>query len=190
MKYPVRAKLLAMKKFSTILFGFFVIAILAGIISCNNDDDDDDGNLTTRELLIGTWSVSDFDLNIRVGNRTLIDYLVEVEGFSPDDAAAQVEFLEAILATELTGTITFRSDNTYVSNFGEGSTSGTWSLSGDEKTLTLTEEGTDNIVMAIISITSTTFRATISESSAEDLDDDPLTPDVIISLEILLTLTK
>ena len=55
-----------MKKFSNIVFGLFVIAVLAGINSCSNDDDDN-GNLTTKELLIGTWTVSDFELNIKVG---------------------------------------------------------------------------------------------------------------------------
>lgn len=179
-----------MKKFSNILFGLMVITFLAGFTGCSKDDDGDDGNLTTKELLIGTWSVANFDLNITVGSQSLIDYLIEVEGISPSEAAAQVEFLEALLEPEVTGTITFRSDNTYVSNFGGGSTSGTWRLSTDERTLTLIEEGTENIVITINSISATTFKGIISESSVEDLDDDPETPDVLISLEIILTLIK
>lgn len=178
-----------MKKFSNILFGLFIITFLAGIASCNKDDDGDDSNLTTKELLIGTWSVDNFDLNIKVGAQSLIDYLVEVEGISPSEASAQVEIFESFIEAEVTGTITFKSDNTYVSNFGDGSTSGTWSLSPDEKTLTLTE-GADTTVLKINSITANTLRVAIAESSLEDLDEDPETPDVLISIEILITLTK
>jgi len=178
-----------MKKFSNIIFRLFIITFLIGLTACTKDDDGDDSNLTTRELLIGTWSVTDFDLIVRVGSQSLIEYLIGVEGLSPSEAADLNEAFEAFLASEVTGTLTFRSDNTYVSNFGEGSTSGTWSLSSDEKTLTL-KEGTDIIVIIIDSISATTWRASISESGPEDLDDDPQTPDVLISIEFVLTLTK
>ena len=163
-----------MKNFSNIIIRLFIITLFVGFTGCNKDDDgDNSSNLTTSELLIGTWSVTDYDLEVLIGSQSLIDYLIEVEGLS-----------------EATGTLTLKSDNTYVSDFGEeGSTSGTWSLSQDEKTLTLTE-GTDTIVLAIVSITSKTLKATISEASPEDLDGDPATPDVIISVDITLTLTK
>lgn len=179
-----------MKKFSNILYGLFVVAFLVGLTGCNKDDDGDgSSNLTTRELLIGTWTVTDFDLEILIGSQSLLDYLIEVEGLSPEEAAAQNAIFEAFLVSEVTGSLTLKSDNTYVSNFGEGSTTGTWSLSADEKTLTLVE-GEDTIVITINSITATTLKATISETSQEDLDEDPETPDVIISIEALLTLTK
>ncbi|MBC2839838.1 lipocalin-like domain-containing protein [Robiginitalea sp. SC105] len=178
-----------MKKLGNILFRFFIITILIGFTSCNKDDDGDNGNLSTKELLVGTWSVTSFDFNILVGSQSLVEYLVEVEGISASEAEVQYEIFEALLESDVSGTITFKSDNTYVSNFGDRSTSGTWSLSADEKTLTLIE-GTDSTVMTINSISNTTWSATISESSPEDLDDDPQTPDVVLSVEIILTLTK
>lgn len=179
-----------MKNFSHILFRFIIVAFFVGLTGCNKDDDGDgSSNLTTRELLIGTWSVTDFDLNIMIGSQTLIDYLIEVEGLTPEEAAAQNAIFEAFLESEVTGTLTLKSDYTYVSNFGDGSTSGTWSLSADEKILTLVE-GSDTIVLTINSISTTTLKLTISEDSLEDLDEDPATPDVIISIEANLTLTK
>jgi hypothetical protein len=178
-----------MKKFSTLFSRLFILTLLIGLIGCNKDDDNEDSNLTTSELLIGTWSVTDYDLTIMIGSQSLIDYLVQVEGLSPSEAADLNATFEAFLVSEVTGTLTLKSDKTYVSNFGEGSTSGTWSLSPDEKTLTLIE-GTETIVITINSISATTWKATISESSPEDLDGDPETPDVIISIEIMLTLTK
>jgi len=181
---------IVMKTLANNLFRLFIIILFVGVTACNKDDDgDDNGNLSTAELLIGTWTVTDFDLDIEIGSRSLIDYLIEVEGLSPEEAAAQNAIFEAFLESEVTGTLTLKADNTYVSNFGDGSTTGTWSLSADEKTLTLVE-GDDTIVITINSITKTTLKATISETSAEDLDDDPLTPDVIISVDAILTLTK
>lgn len=179
-----------MKKLSTILLGGFIIALFAGLSGCNNNDDGDGGGeLTARELLIGTWTVTDFDLDIMIGSQSLLDYLVEVEGLTPAEAEAQYALFEAFLESEVTGTLTLKSDNTYVSNFGEGSTNGTWSLSSDEKTLTLLEDG-ETVVIQINSISATTWMATISESSQEDLDDDPQTPDVTVSVEAILTFTK
>jgi len=180
-----------MKAISNVIFRLVIITLFIGFTGCSKDDNGDgSSDLTTRELLIGTWNVTDFDLDVMIGSQTLIEYLVEIEGLSPSDAAAQNAIFEAFLESEVTGSITFKSDNTYVSDFGEdGSTTGTWSLSSDNKTLTLIE-GTDTIVLTINSITATTLKATLSESSAEDLDDDPSTPDVIISIDALLTLTK
>lgn len=178
-----------MKKFSTLFFSLVVMVLLVGFTGCNKDDDDDGNGLSTSELLIGTWTVSDFDLTFTVGDKSLIDYLIEEEGLTPEEAAELNAVFEAFLESEVTGTITFNSDKTYVTNFGEGSSSGTWSLSADEKTLTLVEEG-ENIIITINSISSNTWLATISETSAEDLDDDPLTPDVMLTIEIIMTLTK
>lgn len=179
-----------MKTLRTLFLRLFIITLFVGLGACNKDDDGDgSSNLTTSELLIGTWSVTDFDLDIQIGSQSLLDYLIEVEGLTPEEAAAQNAIFEAFLASEVTGTLTLNSDNTYVSDFGDGPTTGTWSLSADEKTLTLVE-GADTIVITIVSITKTTLKATISETSAEDLDDDPLTPDVIVSVDATLTLTK
>ncbi|MCX2718093.1 lipocalin-like domain-containing protein [Lentiprolixibacter aurantiacus] len=179
-----------MKTLSTLFFRLLIIALLVGFTGCDKDDDvDSSNNLSTSELLIGTWTVSDFDLSITVGNQSFIDYLIEEEGLTPSEAADLNALFEAFLGSELTGTLTINSDKTYVSNFGEESTSGTWSLSADEKTLTLVEEG-ETIIITIDSVSSNTLKATISESSPEDIDEDPQTPDVIITIDIMLTLTK
>lgn len=179
-----------MKTFYKILSRLVVILFFVGLSGCNKDDDGDGStNLTTREMLIGTWTITDFDMNISIGGQTLIEYLVEVEGLSPADAALQNALFEAFLVSEVTGTLTLKSDNTYESNFGDGATTGTWSLSSDEKTLTLVE-GDETIVLTINSITTKTMNASFAENMSEDLDEDPATPDVIISVEAVLTLTK
>ncbi len=179
-----------MKTFNKILSRLVIILFFVGLTGCNKDDDGDgSGNLTTREMLIGSWSITNYDLNIMIGGQSLIEYLVEVEGLSPADAAVQNALFEAFLASEVTGTLTLKSDNTYESNFGDSPTTGTWSLSSDEKTLTLVE-GADTIVLSINSITAKTLNASIAESMPEDLDGDPATPDVVISVEAVLTLTK
>jgi len=67
---------------------------------------------------------------------------------------------------------------------------GTWNLSSDGKKLTLDAGTIDEMVIDIISLTSSTANLTFSEQILEDLDDDPLTPDVPIDVEINMTLIK
>jgi hypothetical protein len=135
----------------------------------------------TAELLIGSWTTSEVAVNSFVGGRSLTDYLIEEEGLTPEEAAARVEMFEDMLMAELFGTLTLYEDNTYESAFTSGSDSGTWELSEDEMTLTLFE-GADLIVITINSITEDTWYATTSDDFLVDLDENPGTPDVLVTV--------
>jgi hypothetical protein len=149
----------------------------------------DDGEWSTAELLIGIWTTLEFSLDYSVGGLSVFDYLVDVVGLSPADAATQVALLEAALAADLTGTLTLNADNTYVSDFLSASDSGTWSLSADGHTLTLFE-GPDTIVVTINSISETTLNGTLGDGLFIDLDSNPATPDVEVTVTANVTMTK
>ena len=143
----------------------------------------------TAELLIGTWTTTEIDINAFVGSQTLEDYLIDVVGLSPEEAAAQVEMFKDMLIPEITGTLTINEDYTYTSAFAGGSDSGTWELSEDEMTLTLFE-GADIIVITINSITESTWYATLSDDFLVDLDGDPGTPDDLVTVVPNVVLTR
>ena len=105
--------------------------ILFGFNSCN-EDDDSSGELSTEELLVGTWTSTDIEISAFVGEQTLVDYLVDVEGLSQEEAENQFDLLVSSLEPEVTGSLTLNADNTYESDFDGGSDTGTWSLSEDE----------------------------------------------------------
>jgi hypothetical protein len=166
--------------------GFLMAILLLFVAGCS---DDEDSGATTSELLIGTWNTSAIDIEVSVGSQTLVDYLIDEVGLSPSEAASQQDQFIDSLEPEITGSLIFNADNTYSSNFGGGSDNGTWSLSGDGKTITLIE-GADQIAVSIQSITSTTLVASLGDSILVDIDDDPGTPDVEITVVATLTMTK
>ena len=163
--------------------------ITIGLTSCDEDDDSSGDELSTEELLIGTWTVTSIDIQAFVGSQTLVEYLVNELGLSMEEAEAQFDLLVDSLEPDLTGSLTINADNTYESDFVGGSDMGTWSLSSDEMTLTLLE-GSDTIVITINSISSDRWDATLSDTFQLDLDDDPGTPDVNVTLEANVILTK
>ncbi len=177
--------------------GYFDIDNVCSDTDCDDEDPDsfpgEDGSCDedpdTAELLVGTWTSTEIDINPFVGSRTLTDYLIDEVGLTPEDAEAFVDDLIASLEPELTGTLTINGDGTYESDFEGGSDSGTWELSADGMTLTLFE-GPDTIVITINSITETTWYATISDDFPIDVDEDPGTPDVLVTVVANVVLTK
>ena len=178
--------------------GYFDMDNSCGETDCNDNDPAmnpsiegscDDGDLSTAELLLGTWTTLTVDVNTSVGGQSVTDYLIDVVGMSEEDAAAQSENLLAELEAQVTGELTLNSDLTYESYFDGGSDSGTWILSEDEQTLTLFE-GPDLIVIHIIAISEHTWVSTHGDDILYDLDGDARTPDVVVTAEANITMTK
>ena len=181
-----------MKKLMSSLKFLLIIGFISTFIvftGCK-DDDGNGGTPTPADNLIGTWTVTNADITAMVGNQSLTDFFINVGGLDPASAALAYTLFETFFLAELNGSITFKNDNTYLSNFGGSPDDGTWSLSSDGKTLTLDAGTVDEIVIDVISLTSNSANMVISQSILEDLDDDPLTPDVPIDVEANMTLSK
>jgi len=174
-----------MKHLANILFQLRILILVIFAASCDNGDEEP----TTAELLIGNWITSTVEIDATVGTQSYTDYLIDEVGLSPTDATVQDAVFKAALLSEVTGSLTINSNNTYTSSFGGGSDSGTWSLSSDETTLTL-YEGADVIVITINSISGSTLNVTFGDDFPQDLDDDSETPDEIVTVEAEITLTK
>ncbi len=140
-----------------------------------------DGGQTVSELLVGTWTTVDWDIQAFVGTQTLTDYLIDVLGLTPADAEDQNNLFVTSFEPEIIGALTLNADNTFSSDYLGGSDTGTWSLSPDEMTLTMFE-GSDIIIVMINSISETTWDATLQDDFPVDLDGDAGTPDVIVTV--------
>jgi len=171
--------------------GLFDIENDCSATDCDdNDASDCDDELTTAELLEGTWGSSLITIDASVGSQSVLDFLINVVGLSPEDAAVKYELLQVSFVAELiTGILTINTDNTYNSNFNGGFDSGTWSLSADEKTLTLFE-GADVIIITINSISEAIWNATTGDDFLLDLDNDPDTPEELVSVSGNVIFTK
>ena len=172
--------------------GFFHIPNPCGEVDCDDRDPEVGicpGGGETSALLIGTWTSSEIEIVNSVGPQSLTDYLVAAEGFTPTEAEAFNDALIASLEPEVIGSLTLNADNTYASDFIGGSDTGTWELNADETVLTLFE-GPDTIVVTINSISETSWDASLGDDFPVDVDEDPSTPDVVVTVLANLVLLK
>ena len=180
-----------MKKFQTNLKFLFLFGILISfvtLIGCNNDDENPDNPISAE--LVGLWTISDSNVDVSILGMSIIDYLVNVGGLSEVEAQAFATLFETLLTTNFSGTIEFKANNTYITNIGGETDDGTWSLNSAGDKVTLDAGTADEQVIDIISLTANTLIVGFDQTEFEDLDDDPMTPDVEISLSIELTLTR
>jgi len=160
---------------------------LGFLTSCEKDE----GEKASSDL-IGTWTIQESSMDVTIDGVDLVAYLMTALGIP--EAQAKV-FADLFLASEggmsPTGTITIKDDNTYTANMDGEVENGTWAVSSDGKTLTISgtdEYGPYSDVLTIVSLSSSQLVLTITEDSEEDLDDDGV--DETLDIVITLTLTK
>ena len=183
------------KRFINQKIFLFVIGTMAILFtSCSKDDE---VTLTGPESeLIGLWTISENNVTVDafMGDQTIIDYLINVEGF-PQGLAEELYLVyrnELLDDFDISGTIEFKTDNTYLSVFPpDDADEGTWKLSSDGKVLTLDEgDPVDEEVITVNSISSNSMSITINQIEYEDLDDNPDNADDEVTIAITITLSK
>lgn len=161
-----------------------VLIVLAG---CGKDDDGNGDSVESS--LAGLWTSTQSTVDASVGAQTLTEYFENVLGLSPAEAGTKYLLWQSGIQAELIGSITFKSDHTYASNFGSSPDTGTWALGADETTLTLSAGTPDEQVLTIVSLSGNTLIATLTEEIQQDLDNDSMTPDVLVKVDATITLT-
>lgn len=165
----------------------FIIGIVSVFISYTGCNDDDESS--KESLLIGVWTITDADIDATIGGMSIVDYLVNIEGYPQ----AQAELLEAMfmamLVPNFTGTIEFKENHTYVTTFGGDVDDGTWSLNSAGDKITLDAGTIYEMVIDIVSLTSTTCVVDTNVVESVDIDSDAI-PDVDVSINVTMTLSK
>lgn len=151
---------------------------------------EDNAPMTSNPDIVGTWTASDWDIDASVGGVSAIDYLVDVVGMSPTQAAFAYAYWEGEIKSELVGSITFNADHTYSSTFGGSPDSGTWDLSSDLTTLTLDSGTPDEQVLDVTDLTGSTLTVVLNQDIPVDLDSDPNTPDILVNTIATISMTK
>ena len=161
---------------------FLIMGLL--ITSCNKDDDKD-----AQDDLIGTWNVWASNFNTSVGDTTLTQYLIDSLGMSADQAQIYTTVFNSTLQQSISGTLTFKSDNTYTSTLGGQTDTGTWSLSNDRKKLTMTSTTNSTpIQLDVVMLTNENLEVSFTETDSVDLNED--TVPEIITVKANLKLVK
>jgi hypothetical protein len=153
---------------------FFMGLILAG---CKKSE-------TATDKIVGTWTSQSGTYTAMVGDKTLLQYYTDVLGMPAEDAQTQINLFAAILQQFITGTITVKSDNTYTDTLGGTPDSGTWSLSADEKKLTIDSSTEDPVTMDVLELSSSKMILESTETIPDDLNNDGTDETVIVTLTI------
>jgi hypothetical protein len=156
-----------------------LIAVLA-VASCKKSS-----NTVTIEG--GTWTAGTPTLTAMVGTRTLTQYYTDVVGLTADQAAQFSALLNVALLQSFTGTIQFKSDNTYTANLGGQPDNGTWILSADGKKLTIDSSTADPVSGDITELTANKLTVAIIETTSEDLNNDGIPETITLSVTIPFT---
>jgi len=167
-------------RINTLAF-FLILFIGFSASSCKKDSKQTDN-------LIGTWTAGTPVYTVMVGTKTLTQYYTDVMGMSASQALQATTIVNLAIMQTFTGTIQFKSDNTYTSTMGGSVETGTWSLSSDAKTLTLSPVGGTPVNITITSLTSNKLNATLTDTESEDLNSDG-TPETL-TISVTLPFTK
>ncbi|HZK60805.1 MAG TPA: DUF4923 family protein [Anaerovoracaceae bacterium] len=157
----------------------FTYVLLLGLLltSCSKDD-------SPTDIIVGTWTAGSSTLTTMVGNKTLLQYFTDVMGLTAIEAQAYAALVDAAITQGFTGTIQIKSDNTYISNLGGESDTGTWSLSADGKKLTIDSSTDDPVILDIAELTSSKLHILMMDSMSEDLDGDDIPETISITADI------
>lgn len=108
-------------------------------------------------------------------------------GLNATQAAQYTAIVNATVLQSFTGTIQFKSDNTYTTNLGGTTDTGTWSLSSDAKKLTIDSNTDSPEVYDVTVLTSNKLTLKLTGTESEDLNSDGTPETLTISVELPFT---
>ena len=142
---------------------------------------------STVTLEGGTWTAGTPTFTAMVGTKTLTQYFTDVVGLTADVAAQYAAIANLSLMQSFTGTIQFKSDNTYTANLGGTPDSGTWSLSADGKKLTIDSSSAAPETADITELTANKLTVSLTTTETVDLNGDGIPETITISVTLPFT---
>ncbi len=164
--------------------GFLLLAVFSIFLLTNCSEDG--GDTPESNDLIGTWTQTAQAVDITIGTKTFVEYLMEEEQITEAEAEFAADYLLALFnADNSFSTITFNSNGTYVIKAtGMADDTGTWKLSSDKKNILFDEGTVDEANIDVISLTANKLDIRIIEDASEDLEVEGA------QMEITMSFTK
>lgn len=143
----------------------------------------------SSDNLIGNWVVGPSTFSAKVGDMTMTQYLTSVMHLSGTAEQTYIQGINQTMQQSFSGHIQLNQDNTFTANMGGIADSGTWSLSADNKKLTLDSGSyTGMRTFDILNLSSAKLQVQIIEAVTQDLNGDSI--DETINIDCVLNLTK
>lgn len=172
-----------MKKCYNYLAVLLMVSGTLFVTSC--DENDDDNSPISQSAIIGEWVYKSADISIVINDMDIIDYFIEEFEISEDSAEVWKEMFTEEMNDFDGYKWKFTSDNKYLVTSPEGNETGTWSLSSDNKKLTLTSEEETEVV-DLKTLTSSKMIVFMEESMEEDINGDEVDDQIEVSFELEL----
>lgn len=157
-----------MKKLLHITLKLLIVTIL--LTACK---DDENTKKDQKPSLVGTWSVTQFNVDLSVGGISLADYLVDSLEFS----SQEVTVAEALIRSEINDifeneTITFKENSTYEVLIDNNLETGNWELNSEQTVLLISPMTDQTIQLAVNSLSEEVLKIGLNEEVAvEDYFD-------------------
>lgn len=147
------------------LLSVIVFAIL--LISCGKDD--------PKPTIIGEWVTNGNTIDVKIDGQSLKDFLIGF-GLTADEAQHTIDSISAG-GPSLIGSFTFKDGGVFKGAYQSDTTyntTGTWKLSDDGKTLTITDNAAPNDPPTVATVQSLTTSELILnfKVDTEDIGDD------------------
>lgn len=162
------------------------VFIFSSAILISACSDDDNPVSQAESDLIGVWTGKSFSLDMKVNDTPVLQWYQEELGLTDTEAQQIIELIVEGLADGFSGTIEFKADHTFVSNFGgEPEETGTWQLTDSDKKLTITDTSDNSTtVFDIVTLNSTTLTVRFGETDSGDLDGDGTDENITLTFEL------
>jgi hypothetical protein len=142
-----------------LLFALAVFAVFA-LASCDDKHKDPE----PRDKLLGKWKVNSIEVQAMVDGKSFKDYLVGI-GY-PEDLAAEIDstFTSENTFTDVDAVMEFKADGTWTGTSSDptDNATGKWTLSADQKTLSISEDDqpgvTENTILVTLTDTDLVFQ--------------------------------
>ena len=163
--------------------GSLILILTAGLLvtSCSKSK-------TAKDNLVGTWGGASYTVTTTVNGTPLLQYLTTTLGLTEAQAQLIAGSVDSGFQQELPGQIQIKSDGTYIATSTTGTDTGAWSLSSDNKKLSIVPNTGDPITFDVISLSSSSLHLQWTQTTSQDLNSDG-TPETL-TFAIDLTLSK
>jgi hypothetical protein len=160
----------------------FIPVIITGLIlsSCSKDS-------TPADDLVGTWTIQSATFNALIGSKALKQYLIDELSLTDAEAQQFADQFNQQMQQSFTGTIQMKSDNTYTSTMGGTPDTGTWSLSSDNKKLTIDSSTDSPVILDVIELTSSKLQLRGTDTQTEDLNGDDTPETINVTIDLIFT---
>jgi hypothetical protein len=133
--------------------------------SCGEDDPN------PVDIIIGTWTLSTYDLDITVGTKSLYDYLKTELGLTDADAQQYEAQTRADYEQAVFQKIDFARSGFWTVTDSQGTSRGTWLLSSDAKTLTLDKGKPTEVIFQVANLSAGSMDLVTESSSDVEFND-------------------